>query len=110
MDNEVSRIPDDERRQKVAHLSAMAEAKVTVDETVEARAEALAKLGFSAYDALHIACAEAGNAEVLLTTDDRMWRRARRHRDALRVSVENPTLWLMEVTANGNPEGNADGA
>lgn len=54
-----------------------------------------------ALDALHLACAEAGNAEVLLTTDDQMVSKARQHRDVLRVRVENPILWLTEVMTNG---------
>ncbi|MBG1258672.1 hypothetical protein [Nostoc commune] len=54
-------------------------------------------MGFKDYDALHIACAEAGNADVLLTTDDRMLRLAARYKDLLQVRVENPLQWLREV-------------
>ena len=36
------------------------------------RGEELEVLGFKELDALHIACAESGNADILLTTDDRM--------------------------------------
>lgn len=103
LDDEVSRIPDGARRQRVRHLAAVAESKVVLDDSIETRARDLEKLGFKAYDALHVACAEAKDADVLLTTDDRMLSKAKRHRDTLRVRVENPTLWLMEVTADGTP-------
>jgi len=59
-------------------------------------------------DALHLACAEAGSAEVLLTTDDHMVSKARRHRDVLRVRVENPILWLTEVVTNGTIKNDPD--
>ena len=60
------------------------------------------QLGFKAYDALHIACAEAGNADILLTTDDRLLRKAASKRSMLQVRLQNPILWLLEVTTNGN--------
>ena len=44
---------------------------------MQARAEELEHLGFKALDALHIACAEAGGADVLPTTDDRMLAKAK---------------------------------
>jgi len=104
IDFEVSWIPDEERRRKVGLLVSLAESKVIVTEQVELRATELEELGFKAYDALHIACAEDGDAEVLLTTDDRFLRKAVRHANILRVRIENPVLWLMEVTADGASE------
>ncbi|NCQ94607.1 MAG: type II toxin-antitoxin system VapC family toxin [Microcystis aeruginosa W11-06] len=40
------------------------------------------QLGFKFYDALHLAFAEAGGADVLLTTDDRLLRKAQQIRRA----------------------------
>ena len=62
------------------------------------RAAYLEFLGFKLFDALHIACAESGGADVLLTTDDRMVRLAKRHSTQLQVPVENPHTWLQEIT------------
>mgnify|MGYP006199961655 CR=1 FL=1 len=53
------------------------------------------QLGFKFYDALHLAFAEAGGADVLLTTDDRLLRKAQQYRDSINVTVENPVIWLM---------------
>ena len=61
------------------------------------RGKTLEALGFKAADALHIACAESGGADVLLTTDDRMLRQAKRKFVQLRVRVENPYTWLQEI-------------
>ncbi len=55
--------------------------------------------GFRAFDALHVACAESGGAEALLTTDDRLRNRAVRHQDKIALRVENPAKWYSEVIA-----------
>ena len=69
----------------------------------------LERLGFRAYDALHLACAEEGGADVLLTTDDRFLRRAERHGNILRVQIENPILWLLEVIEDEASEDQSGG-
>ncbi|MEH1934680.1 MAG: PIN domain-containing protein [Nostoc sp.] len=70
-------------------------------EQVKSHARELNELGFKNYDALHIACAEVGNADILLTTDDRMLRLATRCRNLLQVRVENPLHWVIEVRDDG---------
>ena len=60
-----------------------------------AQANALANHGFSSMDALHLACAESCGANVFLTTDDRLFRRAVRLAEQLQVVVENPLHWLV---------------
>lgn len=50
------------------------------------------------FDALHLACAESGNASVFLTTDDKLLSLAIRLSQQLRIRVENPLVWLNEVT------------
>jgi len=105
MDLEISHIPDEERKRKVTLLASLAVSTVTIDGRVEERATDLIGHGFKAYDALHIACTEAGRADVLLTTDDRLLRRAKRHRKMLGVRVDNPLLWLIEVMQHGDSKG-----
>lgn len=70
---------------------------VLVGATEIERGEYLESLGFKWFDALHIACAESGNADVLLTTDDRMLKRAKHLRAQLHVPLENPYVWLQGV-------------
>ena len=108
IDFEIARIPDPERKQKVSLLASLATSKVPVTDRVTRRASQLEALGFKATDALHIACAEAGRSHLLLTTDDRLLRRARKHRNILKVRVDNPIHWLMEVTQDeaGQPNTN----
>lgn len=95
---ELSVIPDDERKEKVNAFINLACEKVKVDRKVKRRARELEKLGFKAYDALHLACAEIGGARIFLTTDDKLLNRAKRNVSKLNTAVENPVIWLMEVT------------
>lgn len=83
-------------------LASLATTRAIVNEHVESRTLELVGLKFKAYDALHIACAEVGNADIMLTTDDRLIRKAAMHNSILQVKVQNPILWLLEVTTNGN--------
>ena len=53
-------------------------------------------LGFTLYDALHLAFAEASDATVFLTTDDRLLRKAISYAGNIKVRVSNPVTWLME--------------
>lgn len=83
--------------QRIQIKSQMADAYINVPirEIEKARGRDLEKLGFKRLDALHLACAERGNADVFLTTDDRLLRRAKRLSSKLHVRVENPYNWLQ---------------
>lgn len=97
IDLEISKIPDDDKREKVEILYSIAKTKIEVDEEVEKRASELEKLNFKAFDALHVACAEKAGADVMLTTDDRLLRKAVMSKDVLKVKIDNPVNWIMEV-------------
>lgn len=100
VDFEISRTPDSERRQKVIILTALSKSKIIIDTEIEERAVELEALGFKPFDALHIACAEKSNADILLTTDDSLLYKALRNINRLKVKIENPVKWLMEVIRN----------
>jgi hypothetical protein len=96
-DDELENTPEGTRKRQMRLWAALAISKVNITEQIESRGLELAEMGFKDYDALHIACAEVGNADVFLTTDDRMLRLAVRHSGMLQVRVENPLRWLLEV-------------
>jgi predicted nucleic acid-binding protein len=99
IDYEISKIPDDERKMGVKILASISRDKVTVDKNILRRASELEKIGLKALDALHLACAEK-SAEVMLTTDDDIMKTARANNSLIKIRVENPVKWLMEVTEN----------
>jgi hypothetical protein len=49
---------------------------IEVSDIVFIRALQLEAAGYGGFDALHLACAEAGDVDVLLTTDDKFVNRA----------------------------------
>ena len=94
---EINQNPDLDQRVSLTTLLQLGHQIVFAGGEEILRGEELEGLGFKKLDALHIACAESGNADILLTTDDRMLRRAKRHLAQLRVRVENPYTWLQEI-------------
>jgi predicted nucleic acid-binding protein len=99
IDYEIFKIPDDERKKGVKVLAAISRQKVTVDESILRRASELENIGLKALDALHLACAEE-SVEVMLTTDDEIVKKVKANNNIVKVRVENPVRWLMEVTEN----------
>jgi predicted nucleic acid-binding protein len=96
VDYEIQQTPDPVKRARISRLAAMAQHSVLVEDKMVERAVELQALGFKAFDALHLACAESGGADVFLATDDRLLRQASRIADRLLIRVENPLIWLRE--------------
>ena len=90
-------IRDPKRRRRVMNLADAETEHVSVDADRIRRQRLLEAMGFGGYDSVHIACAEAAGANVLLTTDDALVRRARRLQHQLAVRVANPVSWLEEI-------------
>jgi predicted nucleic acid-binding protein len=93
---EIDRNPYVERRLENTALLSLAFESVEVDDSVARRAAKLQIAGYGAYDALHLACAEAAKVDVLLTTDDGFIRRASRQDGRPLVAVRSPLLWSKE--------------
>ncbi len=87
---EASQDPDRERVLRVLSVLRLATTSVKLSEAVARRARELERFGLRGLDALHVASAEAGRADLLVTTDDRLARRARRAGDAITVQVASP--------------------
>ena len=97
---EAANNPNLKKREAINDRLNFTDETVLVGTIERTRATYLESLGFKLFDALHIACAESGGADVLLTTDDKLLNRATRFRSRLHVRVENPYTWLQEVNEN----------
>lgn len=95
---EINQTPDPERRRRVQLLTSHAHRSILVGQPEIKRAQQFEAWGISAFDALHLACAESGGADVFLTTDDKLLRKSTTYAKQLRVRVENPLAWLREVS------------
>jgi hypothetical protein len=94
--DEVDRNPDIQRRQENGTLLTLASARLEVDGLTASRAAKLQVAGYGAYDALHLACAEAARVDVPLTTDDKFIGKASRRDGRPLVAVLNPLFWSKE--------------
>jgi predicted nucleic acid-binding protein len=97
LDIEISLTPDQTRRWRLQQVVQDVSVSIQIGQAELERSEELGALGFSSFDAAHLACAEAGQADIFLTTDDRLLKTAKRVGNRLRVKVANPLDWVKEL-------------
>jgi len=95
LDLENSRNPYLEHMQAISQWRALASKHVMADPAVTAIATPLVASGVHAYDALHVASAVVGKAEVFITTDDRLLKRVQHIKD-LKVLFPADALAFLE--------------
>lgn len=100
IDDELSQMPDNERREKVELLLALTSSQIALTLAIEQHATELQKWNIAPLDALHLALAESVQTDYFLTTDDDLLRKAKRA--GLKVKVENPAKWLIQQTTDEN--------
>ena len=94
LDFENTANPFEERRTTISRWRPYATIDVEETATILQEANALAELGLKAKDALHLACATAGECTYFLTTDDEMLRRGK---DVRGITVLDPTAFVREM-------------
>jgi predicted nucleic acid-binding protein len=99
--DEVEQTPDLRKRIQLKTWLNLAHQTASLRSREISRGRELESLGFKEQDALHLACAESSKADVFLTTDDRLLKRAQSYQARLYIRVENPVTWLEEVTGSG---------
>ena len=90
-------MPDKDRAIEIGLMVAKMQITAVLANAIRKRALDLEKLGFRGVDALHLACAEHNKADVFLTTDDRLQKRAVRYSTLLKVEVINPLKWFERM-------------
>ena len=93
---EVDRNPQPQKRAYVSAILERAPLVIAVDDDIERRAKELEQRGFKAFDALHLASAEAGGVDYFCTCDDRVLKKSRQQPD-LSVKVVSPLELANEV-------------
>ncbi len=93
---ELEYIPVVEMKEHLLLLASRAHYVVRLQQKEAKRAQQLKRMGFNAFDALHIACAESGNVDIFLTCDKKLLEQTTQVSDKLNLSIVNP-LWLLEV-------------
>lgn len=96
---EISQISILDKKNKVLILHQAATEYIHYSGAVKKRAEEISALtSIHPMDALHLASAEAGKADVFLSTDDRLIKNCKKIK--LPFSVMNPVFYLAEVIEN----------
>ena len=98
LDFEIQQMPDLEKKRRVVLLISHVHDVVLLQSGEKERGKSIQTFGFDTLDALHIACAESGNADIFLTTDDKVLTKGSKFSKELKVRVVDPVLWLMEVS------------
>ena len=98
IDFELSRLSDEDKLEQIQTLYSSASERVELTEEVERRAAFFQKNRLKPFDSIHLALAEAGEADVFLSTDDRLLRVASKM--DLKIKTANPVSWLMEVLSD----------
>ena len=93
---EMNQMRDEDKKQKVRNLYRIIHEEIPYTKEVKARSSEIMELSkIRSFDSLHIAIAESVNADILLTTDDKLEKMAI-HLD-LKVRVLNPLKFVLEV-------------
>lgn len=95
LDLENSKNPYIEHMQAISQWRALASRHVMAESDVMAVAEPLVASGVHTFDALHVASALVGKAELFITTDDRLLKRVQHLRD-IKVLFPADALALLE--------------
>ncbi len=93
---EMSRMQDENKKQKVIDLYRVADLHIPYTENIKKRSADIMSISkIHAFDSLHIASAEEANADVFLTTDDRLEKMTEKLK--LGTRVINPLRFAWEV-------------
>ncbi|MBI5153690.1 PIN domain-containing protein [Candidatus Poribacteria bacterium] len=94
---EVGRIPEPMRRKSCLAFVARASEFVPLGPEVESELRRLVSLGIPKMDAAHMASAVIGKADVFLTVDVVLLRRAHRLGEDFAMPVQSPVTWLFKI-------------
>ena len=93
---EINRMPDENKKRKVVDLYKVADMRILYTDKIKKRSEEIISVSqIRTFDSLHIAAAEEANADVLLTTDDKLEKMSEKL--DLKIRVLNPLRFAWEV-------------
>lgn len=93
---EIDKFSNEDKREKVLALYSLANPEIPFTDKIKTRAEEIrAKSSVRLMDSLHVATAEAGKVDAMLTTDDKLIKACSKL--DLGVQVMNPVTFLLEM-------------
>lgn len=96
LEMEIDRMQDATKKQKVKDLYKVCNMHICYSEEIKKRSqEIMGQSKIRTFDSLHVAAAEKAEADVMLTTDDKLEKMA--EKIELKVRVMNPLKFAWEV-------------
>lgn len=77
LEYEISRIPDDTRREEALSVLALASERLLLTDKIETLALSFEQKGLRSMDAIHLALASTAEADFFCTCDDRLFQKAK---------------------------------
>lgn len=96
LDYENEKNPFRERREQIGKWKKYARTDIEAEDGIIHLANSLLQLGLKKFDALHIACAVAAEADYFLTTDKGILKKSELIKD---IQVKDPIDFIREVLA-----------
>jgi hypothetical protein len=98
IDLEISQNKDIKKLEQLKLAISIAKEKCMLSNEIKQRIIKLTEIGLKSFDAAHVASAEFSGADVFLTTDDRLLKRATSYSGQLGVRVSNPVQWFIDIS------------
>lgn len=95
---ELDQNPHPQRKAYVAEILERCALFVELDDQITQRGQTLERLGFKGMDALHIAVAEAEQADYFCSCDDRLLKKSRTLKATITVRIVTPLELVEEIT------------
>jgi predicted nucleic acid-binding protein len=97
---EITKTQDEYKKDRMLNLYSIIKENILINKSITQKMYFYINTGIKPMDSLHLACAEYGNVDILLTTDKSFLNKSKTIKMSIRV--ENPVAWLMEVNNYGN--------
>jgi predicted nucleic acid-binding protein len=94
---EIAKNRDPIKKEQLETIISVATTDLTTNPEIIAISQSLTQIGFTTYDALHLAFAQHYQADIFLTTDDRLLKKATKQTDLITIPTANPVIWLMNT-------------
>lgn len=96
LQTEIDAIFDLERRETSLEILRIAQENVLTDSKIKRRTQEFVEFGIKPLDALHLASAEAGQADYFCTCDDKLLKKAKSQND-LKIKAVSPLELIREI-------------
>jgi predicted nucleic acid-binding protein len=91
---ELAKINNDALREDIYSLFPYTTENISMNKSAAHRAKIFKQRGIGRFDSIHLALAESGGADIFLTVDDKLLRKAKILN--IKLEVKNPNDWMQE--------------